>query len=103
MEIQREDVTIPDNQAGLAFVLYNVLTPEVMPFINSIELSLLFMSALRLSWLCASLLHIFKTFVHIFNVITANSTLTAFATSDAFKQFNFNWNLVYIAYFGVCM
>ena len=49
MEIQREDVTIPDNQAGLAFVLYNVLTPEVMPFINSIELSLLFMSALRLS------------------------------------------------------
>ena len=45
MEIQREDVTIPDNQEGLAFVLYNVLTPEVMPFINSIEL----MSALRLS------------------------------------------------------
>ena len=81
MEIQREDVTIPDNQEGLAFVLYNVLTPEVMPFINSIEL----MSALRLSWLCAFLLHIFKTFVHIFNVITANSTLTAFATSDAFK------------------
>ena len=50
MEIQREDVTLPDNQAGhLAFVLYNVLTPEVMPFINSIELSLLFMSALQLS------------------------------------------------------
>ena len=52
MEIQRQDVTLPDNQAGLAFVLYNVLTPEVMPFINSIELSLLFMSALQLSWLC---------------------------------------------------
>lgn len=31
MEVRREDVVLPEDQAGrLAFVLHNVLTPEVI-------------------------------------------------------------------------
>ena len=37
VEIRREDVVLPEDQADrLAFVLHNVLTPEVMRVINSI-------------------------------------------------------------------